>query len=185
MRGQGRRVFQEKVNDFYLELKKHYLAYLLNYPGGRSLLQLEYDSQDTSQESSDYFYFKFVSSELIREQLAKARLSLRLQKSQEKLEQLLGQPRTKATVYSPFSNPTCYYHPQDNFPVLYQCSLCWETYCCTRRCNRHHPPSQITFACACTDHPADSQLLLEQTAHRLGYSVCELTQFYEHCWKCV
>ena len=106
---------------FYKDLEENYLAYLLNYNQEKDSAVIETQRVNPLPYDQPLFSSKLLLSRCFTH----ATLKLRVHLKPHTIDELFRVPRTKLAAWRPIRSQVCYYHPNDNLPIIYRCDQCW------------------------------------------------------------
>ena len=121
----------------------------------------------------------------------------RIKKKPYKIQNLFSFPRIAASGWWPIRTKVCYYHPEQQLPIIYECSRCKEFFCCTTVCYLHHTCSICNMrGCGCDAYRCGCQPLRDKQKKALQTKITyeindpkiqrkDYSEYYKYCLKCV
>jgi hypothetical protein len=129
-------IYQAKRSKFYLDLQINYLSYLLNFRLERTSIEVKTDPKRTLQLNQDASFFS--SKILLANCFSNCEFRFRIKKKPHKIDNLFNIPRLSPSGWWPIRTRVCYFHPEEDNPIIFECPTCRESFCCTPVCILHH-----------------------------------------------
>ena len=184
-------IYLARKRQFYSDLYEHYLEYLLNFRQERGIVEVRRVHAAPADE--EFFSSKIILSRTF----ANAEFTFRVPRKPHKIENLFSVPRLSAASWWPIRTRNCFYHPEQPNPIIFECAVCSETYCCVKACfiHRHCANCGVrgcgcdSFECQCPPMKEKEKKGFEAKIHStLSQSKLErreYTEYYRYCLKCV
>lgn len=125
--------YRVKAENFYSDIKANILKELVNFDGSNS--RIEVAPREKSVNEDD---FNFNSRKYLLDQLSTSSILFKIKTGRTKIDNLFKVEQTKEAGVGPESEVACFFHPEVSTNLVHQCERCWEVFCCTKKCLRHH-----------------------------------------------